>query len=55
MRRHRSRPEESGSITSTQFGRFVRLPLSFAKDTTHMPADRHSPTSSQMPVHRVGG
>ena len=49
------RTRRSGSITSTQFGRFVLRPRSFANDTTHMPADRHSPTSSHMPVQSVGG
>ena len=42
-------------MTSTQFGRFVLRPRSFANETTHMPADRHSPTSSHMPVQSVGG
>ena len=51
----RMRMRRSGSITSTQSGRFVRRPRSLANETTHMPADRHSPASSQMPVHSVGG
>ena len=46
---------QSGSITFTQSGRFVGLPCSRAKLTTNIPDPRHSCTSSQMPVARVGG
>ena len=54
-RTSRMRTIRSGSMTLTQSGRFVGIPRSLAKDTTNMPAERHSWTSSQMPVHRVGG
>lgn len=51
----RSLMRQSSSMTSTQSGLFVFRPRCFANETTHMPADRHSPTSSQMPVQSVGG
>ena len=54
-RTSRMRTMRSGSITLTQSGRFVGRPRSLAKETTNMPEDRHSWTSSQMPVHSVGG